>query len=607
MKIRRPQSRRPSECIVDEVRSRQRLATVAAAWATLCVCCCAVVAAPPPKPLPNILGNGVVVNPDGHVLTPAHLVAGRGEVALIVHGKREVAKFVAADAALDLAVFKLPGQGYARATFADSDRSHKDDNLCLLGGVVKHNTGKLFTQGDVALFPRFGPVSADQRKNVLTLNGPANPGLDGAVLFDCHGDVVGLFNARLTDHPWEKACALDIRAAAAFLTANKIPFTTGGAPMEHSLDDILRSAAASVVTFAPAEFPQMWVEYPLPDGPVAGLRKSISFLGGGSTFSPDGQKIAVVRHLGSGSTGRSEIILLDSATGKEEATLTGQAGGVRLMRFSPDGKFLLAATAMWTFGGLQGKTVVWNMEKGAAWFELPPADDAAYSSDGKLIALRVGPRDKSWRLDNKLSNTVEMSIHDAADGKLVAQVVPGKHQLVGELYQCLFMPRSGELLTVGLWLNKQRNEIEVLHLWDPKTGELVKALTPDLDPDQLKHGYAKGRASVSPDEKTLVLDGYSGKDMAAVYDFPSCRRRYTLPNGPSDARQTLGSLFSPDGASFALRSGQFTSRHMRLYDVASGTCFWMFYGEWDAAFSPDGHRMMLTSNSGIVVWDLPHE
>jgi len=576
-----------------------------------------------PTSPPTPVGNGVVVSTDGHILTLASLVGQAKKTAVLLRGRPSEATVVAVDAGLDLAILKVAGAGLARATLCDSGRSLGRRDLSILGAPVRHGwpgpkrRGIHFAQDDAALLPHYGPARKGARPNVLMLSGPVNPGLAGAGLFDTHGDLVAIVNPGLAKHPRDLGRAIDIRAAIPLLKKNNVSFAVGGAPMQHSLDDLFSQARHAVVTFARPDRRQGKPNLILPlPGPTVQFTRTLSFLGTAGAYSPDGKRIAVARWLGSGASTRSEILLLDAETGETLATLTGQVGSVGTLAFSPDGKRLMSIVPPLGFGKWNKPTVLWNVQNGAKWNQLPQARDGAFSPDGKLIALRVGGQDKSWRLGKpKPNKDVETLILDAATGKKIAAIVPGRYGLCGELYQFHFLPKSGKILTAGLWWNIPRRRFEILHVWDPRTGRLLRKLTVKPAIDWPKHGYIHGSVAVSPDERTLVLRRYREKaklQLAEVIDLATMNRRYAIADGPTDFMGHLKwpqVVISPASDLLVMPDSGvgFVDGQVRIYDLASGTYFGLLEGGTRAqpVLSPDGRRLVQIYTGGVISWNLP--
>src|SRR5277367_6049308 len=69
------------------------------------------------------LGSGVIISPEGYILTNNHVVDGATDVTVTLHDKREMkARVVGTDARTDIAVLKIEGSNFPTLTLADSSK-----------------------------------------------------------------------------------------------------------------------------------------------------------------------------------------------------------------------------------------------------------------------------------------------------------------------------------------------------------------------------------------------------------------------------------------------------------------------------------------------------
>ena len=140
-------------------------------------------------------GSGVIVDPDGYIVTNAHVVhdARRIDVSVIdrVNGRRKhfVATIVGMDRETDLAVLKIEGKGLPTLSFLAGAKSVKQGQLVVaLGSPLGLNNS--LTVGFVSAPARqLNPARPDI---YIQTDAPINPGNSGGPLLDSDGHIVGI-------------------------------------------------------------------------------------------------------------------------------------------------------------------------------------------------------------------------------------------------------------------------------------------------------------------------------------------------------------------------------------------------------------------------------
>jgi S1-C subfamily serine protease len=141
-------------------------------------------------------GSGVVITPDGFLLTSAHVVArtdGSGRAAF-VDGDEQEFKVVGADALSDLAVLRLDSNGLTAAQLGDAERLRVGQLVVAIGSPL--GFGGTVTAGVVSALGRSLPVPAGRVvENVIQTDAALNPGNSGGALADASAHVVGINTA----------------------------------------------------------------------------------------------------------------------------------------------------------------------------------------------------------------------------------------------------------------------------------------------------------------------------------------------------------------------------------------------------------------------------
>ena len=142
------------------------------------------------------LGSGVIVSPEGYVLTNNHVVDGATEVKVTLSDKREyVAKIVGTDPKTDVAVLKIDAQNLKPVILGDSSKVEVGDTALAIGNPF--GVGQTVTRGIISATGR-GNLGIEDYEDFLQTDAPINPGNSGGALINDRGELVGINTAILT-------------------------------------------------------------------------------------------------------------------------------------------------------------------------------------------------------------------------------------------------------------------------------------------------------------------------------------------------------------------------------------------------------------------------
>ena len=138
-------------------------------------------------------GSGVVLSPDGYVLTNGHVVNGADEVRVRFADKTELpASLVGVDRDTDLAILKVEASNLVAARFADTDGIEVGDWVLALGNPF--GLEQTVTAGIISAKGR-QEMGLATFENFLQTDAAINPGNSGGPLVDLDGNVVGINTA----------------------------------------------------------------------------------------------------------------------------------------------------------------------------------------------------------------------------------------------------------------------------------------------------------------------------------------------------------------------------------------------------------------------------
>ncbi len=139
------------------------------------------------------LGSGVVVSPQGYVLTNNHVIETADEIEVaLADGRKSVAKVVGADPETDLAVVKINLQNLPAITLGHADQARVGDVVLAIGNPF--GVGQTVTMGIVSALGR-NHLGINTFENFIQTDAAINPGNSGGALIDVNGNLLGINTA----------------------------------------------------------------------------------------------------------------------------------------------------------------------------------------------------------------------------------------------------------------------------------------------------------------------------------------------------------------------------------------------------------------------------
>jgi len=140
------------------------------------------------------LGSGVIVSPDGLILTNNHVAEAGDEIMVRIgeHGHEYKAKVVGNDPSSDLALLRIDAKNLPVLTFADSEQVKVGDLVLAVGSPF--GLTNTVTMGIVSALGRGGMGITDY-ENFIQTDASINPGNSGGALVDTQGRLIGINTA----------------------------------------------------------------------------------------------------------------------------------------------------------------------------------------------------------------------------------------------------------------------------------------------------------------------------------------------------------------------------------------------------------------------------
>jgi serine protease Do len=141
-------------------------------------------------------GSGVIVSPDGFILTNNHVVDDATKVHVTLADKREFdAKVIGKDPKSDVAVIKVEATGLPAIAIGDSSKVEVGDLALAIGNPF--DLGQTVTMGIISALGRSG-IERDNYENFIQTDAAVNPGNSGGALVNTRGELIGINTAILS-------------------------------------------------------------------------------------------------------------------------------------------------------------------------------------------------------------------------------------------------------------------------------------------------------------------------------------------------------------------------------------------------------------------------
>jgi len=136
------------------------------------------------------LGSGVIVSPDGYVLTNHHVIDGADDIEVVLADGRELsARVKGTDPESDLAVLKTAGDALPTITLGTTDHLQVGDVVLAIGNPF--GFGNTVTLGIVSALGR-NHLGINRFEDFIQTDAAINPGSSGGALVDTSGNLIGI-------------------------------------------------------------------------------------------------------------------------------------------------------------------------------------------------------------------------------------------------------------------------------------------------------------------------------------------------------------------------------------------------------------------------------
>ncbi len=142
------------------------------------------------------LGSGVIISPDGYILTNNHVIDKATDIKVMLADKRQFpGKVIGADPKTDIAVVKIAATGLPTIALGDSSMLQVGDYAFAIGNPF--GVGETATMGIISATGRNG-LDIEDYEDFIQTDAAINPGNSGGALLNARGELIGTNTAILS-------------------------------------------------------------------------------------------------------------------------------------------------------------------------------------------------------------------------------------------------------------------------------------------------------------------------------------------------------------------------------------------------------------------------
>jgi len=148
---------------------------------------------PKQKRMESSLGSGVLMSPEGYILTNNHVTSGADQIVVALKDGREtIARVIGSDPETDLAVLKIDLKNIPAITIGRSDSIRIGDVALAIGNPF--GVGQTVTMGIISATGR-NQLGLNTYEDFIQTDAAINPGNSGGALVDANGNLTGINTA----------------------------------------------------------------------------------------------------------------------------------------------------------------------------------------------------------------------------------------------------------------------------------------------------------------------------------------------------------------------------------------------------------------------------
>ena len=143
-------------------------------------------------------GSGVIIRPDGYIVTNNHVVSGATKISVTTNDNQKFdATVVGTDPATDVAIIKVDAQNLPTIPMGDSDQLRLGEWVLAIGSPLGEQLRSTITAGIVSAKGRSMPDGSGEFKieSFIQTDAAVNPGNSGGALVNKKGELVGINTA----------------------------------------------------------------------------------------------------------------------------------------------------------------------------------------------------------------------------------------------------------------------------------------------------------------------------------------------------------------------------------------------------------------------------